>query len=269
MASRRVKRQRRLAFLNIAIVILAIAGVAYAVYRLQPQPFDELTLCPVSDEIPAHTALLLDKTDNYSRGQADRIAALVRRTADDLDVGERFTLFELDERGRMDPDGAFSRCNPGQGGQVNPLYNNPRQVQERYEEAFGEPLDAIMATLIAPREAPQSPVVEAIARLAQTDAFSDQSPRRRVIVISDMLQNSDTFSIYGGDPGTLPLGMAGPEAVAAAISNAFPRADLRGVDVEVRLIPRTRFEDLQRGALRDYWETLFDELGMDLRWRDL
>lgn len=268
MARRRHRRQRTAAF-GIFVFIAAVLGVVgYGAWRLtQPVDYDPQTLCLISEESPPHMAVLLDKTDSYSERQAERIANLVRRSARDLEVGERFSMFELDERGRMDPEGSFSMCNPGRGDQVSALYNNPAQVEAAYRDQFEAPLDAIMATLIAPREAPQSPVVEAIARLALTDAFDESVPRRRVLVISDMLQNSDTFSIYGGG-GALPLGMAGPEEAADAIVRQFGDR-LDGVEVEVRLIPRERYEDLQRGALRQYWEDLFDALGADLTWRDL
>ncbi len=265
---RRQRRLRRQAMVNFAVVIAVLIGAGFLFYNLSQTPdYDEQTLCVLGEGIPPHTAVLLDKTDNYSRRQADRIASLVRRTSNDLEVGERFTLFELDERGRMDEDGAFSMCNPGRGDQTNALYRNPRIVQERYAEQFEGPLNEIMDGLISPREAPRSPVVEAIARLAQTEAFGPDAPERRVVVISDMLQNSDTFSIYGGG-GSLPANIASPVEVAEAIERQFGRR-YRGVEVEVRLIPRERYEDLQRGALRDYWETLFSELGMPMTWRDL
>ena len=265
--TRREKRLLRTAAINFALVIGAVIGIAFLVISLQPEDYDPTTLCIISEDIPPHTAVMLDKTDEYSRGQADRIAALIRRAKDRLEVGERFTLFELDARGRFDQDGAFSLCNPGRGKQINPLYRNPRFVEEQYQTLFERPLEDVLDTLVAPKEAPSSPIAEALMRLGNTEAFSDDAPERRVIVVSDMLQNSAVFTAYGGR-GALPANIPDARDTADELSGKFGDS-LRGVEVEVYLIPRGRLEDLQRGALREYWEDIFRDLGADLRWRDL
>ncbi len=267
MSRRRKARQKRQAILNFVIAGLAVAIIGFAVFALQPAPYDETTLCAVSEDLPPHTAVIIDKTDGYSETQADLIAAVIRRSRDRLEVGERFTLFELDANGRFDPRGEFSLCNPGRGSQVNPLFRNPKQIEARFAEKFDTPLEAALEDLVVPKEAPNSPIIEALARLGQTDAFSDRAPTRRVILISDMLQNSDIFTAYGGG-GALPANLPESFATAARIENTFGRA-MSGVSLEIRLIPRDRHVDLQRGALKDYWNEVFSELGIQVTWRDL
>ena len=267
MSRRRRKRQQRQAFLNFAIAAAAIAIIGFTIYALQPAPYDADTLCVISDDPPPHTAIIIDKTDEYSEEQADLIAGVIRRTQQRLEVGERLTLFELDASGQFDARGEFSLCNPGRGRQVNPLFRNPKMIEERYERLFSGPLEAILEDLVTPKEAPASPILEAIARLSQTEMFSDDVPRRRVVLISDMLQNSDTFSAYGGR-GALPSRIPDPRDVAEDIESRFgPYA--RGVELEIRLIPRPSFADLQRGALKSYWEDVFADLGISDDWRDL
>ena len=74
--------------------------------------------------------MIIDKTDEYSEDQAGLIAAIVRRTRDRLEIGERLTLFELDANGQFDPRGEFSLCNPGRGDQVNALFSQGRQIRQ-------------------------------------------------------------------------------------------------------------------------------------------
>ncbi len=253
--------------MNFVLAGLAVAIIGFSFYALQPEPYDELTLCEISDDLPAHTAVIIDKTDEYSAQQADLIAAVIRRSRNRLEIGERFTLFELDQYGQFDPRGRFSLCNPGRGDQVNALFRNPAQIEERFNEKFNQPLETILEDLVEPKEAPNSPVLEALARLGQTDAFSNRAPARRIVMISDMLQNSDAFTIYGGG-GTLPENM--PTAIDVADTTMRRFGDsLNGVELEVRLIPRQRYVDMQRGALKDYWDEIFTELGVDVTWRDL
>ena len=265
--SRRRRRQQRQAFLNFALVAAIIAGVIYIAYALQPAPYDETSLCLISDELPPHTAIIIDKTDEYSEEQADLIAQIVRLSRDRLEVGERFTLFELDADGKFDTRGEFSLCNPGRGKQVNPLFRNPKKIEARFNELFEQPLETSLADLIVPKEAPNSPILEAVARLAQTEAFSDRAPGRRLILVSDMLQNSDIFTIYGGG-GEMPEDMPDARDIADRVRNRFGTS-LRGVELEVRLIQRDRYVDIQRGALKEYWDEVFRDLGVTVDWRDL
>ncbi|MEM9939124.1 MAG: hypothetical protein AAF768_09775 [Pseudomonadota bacterium] len=265
--NRRQRRQKRQAILNFVIAGIAVAIIGFAFYALQPEPYDEASLCVLSDDLPPHTAVIIDKTDSYSEEQVDLIANVIRRARDRLAVGERFTLFELDANGRFDPRGEFSLCNPGRGNQVNPLFRNPEQIEARFAEKFDTPLETALADLIVPKEAPASPVLEAIARLSQTENFSDRAPDRRIVIISDMLQNSDMFTAYGGG-GALPANIPASEDVSDEINRTFG-SGLRGVDLEIRLIPRDRHVDLQRGALKAYWDDVFSDLGIRATWRDL
>ncbi|MEL6858952.1 MAG: hypothetical protein AAFO74_11230 [Pseudomonadota bacterium] len=263
----RQKKQRTQAILNFVLAGLAVAIIGFSFFALQPEPYDELTLCEISDTLPPHTAIIIDKTDEYSEQQAGLIAAVIRRSRDRLEVGERFTLFELDQFGQFDPRGEFSLCNPGRGDQVNALFRNPERIEDRFNEKFDRPLQTVLEDLVVPKEAPNSPVLEAMARLGQTEAFSDRAPARRIVIISDMLQNSDAFTAYGGG-GEMPATMPGAIDVADAILRRFGDS-LNGVSLEIRLIPRQRYVDMQRGALKDYWNQVFDELGVKATWRDL
>jgi hypothetical protein len=267
MSKRARDAQLRAAGLAIfAVIAVAIAGVWYGLDRFKPAALDPDTLC-APGVLAAHTAVVLDKTDAYTEPQSQRIAALIRKTRDDLAVGERMTIFVLDAKGEFDPRGALALCNPGRGDQANALVRNPKQIQERYEELFKAPFERIMADLVTPKVAPKSPILEALARLAQTEAFSPEVKNRHVLLVSDMLQNSALFNVYGGS-GSLPSGLPAASTVAETIEKR-DGSGLRGVNVEIRLIPREGFADMQRGALKEYWNQVFDALGVRAEWRDL
>ena len=69
--SRRRKRQQRQAIINFAMIAAIVAGVIYIAYTIRPAPYDEDTLCLISETLPPHTAIIIDKTDEYSIEQAD------------------------------------------------------------------------------------------------------------------------------------------------------------------------------------------------------
>lgn len=265
---RRKQKQQRQAIVNFTLVVAAVAITAWTVYSLQPEPYDEVTLCELSEELPPHTAVILDKTDEYTEEEVTFIRLAVERARDRLAVKERITLFELDEKGEFNPRGEFSLCNPGRGSQVNALFQNPKLIEQRYREKFEAPFEQVLADLVIPREAPASPILEAVARLGQTEAFSTGAPQRRLTLISDMLQNSSLFTVYGAGRGNLPASIPDSADVATLVRDRYGN-NLMDVEVEIRLIPRPGWNDAQRGELRRYWDDIFTSLGMRVVWRDL
>ncbi len=253
-----------LGFFNILIVIAILGGISYAALILRPAEFDRETLC-LDGEIPPHLAVVIDKTDLYSQEQALGIEELVLASRDSLAIGEQLTLFELDARGELVNTNEFSLCNPGRGEQINPLYRNPQRVEARYQALFEEPLQAALSDLVEPKESPASPILESLARLAVSAEFDETRPQRRVVLVSDMLQNSQLFSVYGRARGDLAGRLPDPYDVALALEDEFGTA-LLGVEIDIYIIPRRGWEQDQATVLRGYWEQVFRQLGMRARW---
>ena len=251
-------------FFILIIVAAILGGISYAAFILKPAEYDSDTLCMVG-VTPPHRVVIIDKTDLYSPVQAQSIEGVILSERDGLDVGERLSLYELNSSGQLRNTNRFSLCNPGAGEQVNPLYRNPDRVQARYEYLFSGPLDRALADLISPKNSPSSPIIEALARLGQDPQFDRTVPGRRIVLVSDMLQNSDVFTVYGRNRGTLEERVPPARQVADAIRGTYGDS-LRGVEMEIRLIPRERWESEQRGPLRAYWDQVFSELGVRVYW---
>ncbi|MGJ3232690.1 MAG: hypothetical protein ACFE0P_12935 [Oceanicaulis sp.] len=249
---------------NILIVLGVLGAISYAALVLQPEEYDPDTLCLAGDT-PPHMALVIDKTDLYSPEQALRIEDLVLQSRDRLTVGEKLSLYELDARGELINTNSFALCNPGRGDQINPLYRNPQRVEARYQALFEGPLQSALSDLVEPKESPASPIIEALARLAVEEDFDRDTPRRTVILVSDMLQNSQLFTVYRGGRANLASTLPNPRLVARAVADEYGDA-LAGVTIEVHLIPRQGWEAQQAGVIRAYWGEVFRELGVRDRW---
>ena len=65
--SRRAKRQSRQAILNFVLAGIAVAIIGFSFFALQPEPYDEVPLCVLSDDLPPHTAVIIDKPDGSSK----------------------------------------------------------------------------------------------------------------------------------------------------------------------------------------------------------
>lgn len=256
-----------LGILNIIIVIAVLGGISYLAFALRPGDYDPRTLC-LSGQTPPHVAIVIDKTDLYSPAQRDDIEALVLAGRNSLRMGEKLSLHELDQRGALIKTNGFELCNPGRGDQINPLYRNAQRVEQRYQAFFEGPLQRALSDLVEPKQSPASPIIEALARLSTQNGFDTQTPGRRVVLVSDMLQNSELFSVYGGNPASVSSRLPNAAQVARQVEAEFG-SGLAGVTLEVHLIPRRGWEGAQNGELQSYWSEVLAELGMYVRWRGL
>lgn len=255
-----------LGILNLIIVAGVLGAISYAALVLQPAEYDPQTLC-LAGEKPAHTVLVLDKTDLYTPEQAERIRLRILEARDRLAIGQRLSLYALDQRGELE-ETPFSLCNPGRGEQINPLYRNPSRVEMRYQALFEDPLQDALRDLVEPKDAPASPIIEALARLAQEEAFDPATPGRDIVLVSDMLQNSALFSVYGAARYDLTGSLPDPRRVAGEIRRIYGDG-LAGVTIEIHLIPRAGWEDQQAGIIPAYWSEVFGHLGMRDYWSGL
>src|SRR5262245_15826335 len=139
-SQRRSRRKDWAGVLLIALAFIALGGLAGAALLLRPPPTDSETLCRTDQSLAAHTIILVDATDTLEPRHRRRLEALVRQEGQRLARYDRLTLMSLRADRPQEPRRLFSLCNPGDGRSANPLFQNTRQAQERWEEAFGAEL---------------------------------------------------------------------------------------------------------------------------------
>lgn len=254
---------------NLLVVAGVLGAISYAALVLQPDEYDPETLCLVG-ETPPHTVVMIDRTEVlYTPSQARRINGVIQEARDSLEIGERLSLFELNHRGQIANTNRFSVCNPGRGDQINPLYRNPNRVQMRYEALFDRPLDQALDGLLDLIDSPVTPLLEALAELATQEEFDRTVPGRRIILISDMLQNSQLYSVYGHARWDLANRLPDPRAIASEIEARYGRA-LAGVQIEILFVAQDHdgWTPQQRALIRSHWEEIFRHLGIRDSWRE-
>jgi hypothetical protein len=109
------------------------------------------------------------------------------------------------------------------------LTENRRKIQRQFAERFTKPLDAALAG--TPAKSDSSPISEAVSDLSASEFLG--APTNRLIIFSDMLQNSDNASLYGCT-----------SAKAAIVdfrshrAGAIERPTFQNTAVELHVIPR-------------------------------
>ncbi|WP_429911545.1 hypothetical protein [Glycocaulis sp.] len=254
---------------NIVIVAGVLGAISYAALVLQPEEYDPETLCLVG-QTPPHTVVMIDRTEvRYSPGQARRIHDVIQQARAELEIGERLSLYELNHRGEIRNTNRFSVCNPGRGDQINPLYRNPNRVQARYDALFDRPLNRALDGLLDLINSPVTPLLESLAELGNHEDFHTGVPRRRVILISDMLQNTQLYSVYGHARADLANRLPDPATIARQIEARYGRS-LAGVEIEILFVAQDHdgWTPEQRAIIRAHWQTIFTQLGVRQSWQE-
>lgn len=229
------------------------AGVAYVQHALAVAwERDPGTLCLTNRLLETATVLLVDKTDPLDAIQSRTLGNVIAAIRDRLRRGERLTVVVMGENGRPEPVRAFDLCSPGKGRDANFLYENDRLMQAKYEERFGAPLEMLLAELQKGGSASRSPIMEAIRDITSTPGFSAAVPERRLILISDLLQNTEAYSHYHS---------VSTSAAMAYATEVMPA--LAGAAVEVVYLLRPGAKHLQGDRHLAFWRDYFRLAGAE------
>lgn len=240
---------------NIAIIFLLVGAIGYFWYRAVAahRTLDELTLCPVQPDSVA--VLLVDVTDPMNLPQRQDFSNQLDRLIDQIPRYGKLTIAKVDPVGDRLITPVIARCNPGSGRDVSDVDGNPAKLEKARQDKFLKPLRASLETILAASGAEQSPILETVqsVNLTELQGPGGKAVPKRLVLASDLLQNTKQMSFYG------PL----PNARDLIASQAFSRArtDLQGVEVELWMLQRDDSTTTQPRALPDLWERIIDEMG--------
>lgn len=254
MAPRRKRKSRRggssvgaiIGIITLVVVIVGAIGIYSMLwFRAKAEPTLEADLCP-SDGATSVTAILLDVTDPISEITKLDLKQEFQRIVAGVEKHGMIEVYLLtDKEGQ--PEMTFHGCNPGDGSNADRWTSNPKKIQKRWEEAFSDPLKKIEGQVGESSSAKLSPIMAGIQRIVVgtfSEAQFDDRPKR-LIVVSDMMENTSSFSIY----------KAGPDVKAFQASparNKF-RTPLDGVDVQLLFFQRESTASTKN--LPEFWAT--------------
>jgi len=209
MARRAHRRQRggrrHYGTILAAIVLIALAiGVggwfAFLAWTSPRTPkLEQATLCPV-DGPRSRTIVLVDATDDLPdigrRQVQGRLMELAQTTP-------TFGLLELRMMDQGAPGGriVFSKCNPGDGSDLNELTANPEMARRKWLQEFDTPLQDVLSNGFETMTADESPIMEAIQQIAveQFDGNARSLLSKKLVIVSDMIENTKVYSQYKGN----------------------------------------------------------------------
>lgn len=235
--------------LLIAFVMLALGGFGAAAFLLREPPLYPETLCRVDQPLGAHTIVLVDSTDRLEPRHRRKLRAVLEQERARLAQYDRLTVMRLSARRPQEPIILFSKCLPRPPELTNPLFENARITQERWDTDFGAALDRALRSATSAGAAQTSPLLAGLRAVAADPEFGAEIDHRRLVLISDLLEHDPRgFSLYVSEadyPAWLAQSTAGPP-------------DLARVDVRVVPLDRPDHAERQANALNTFWPHYFE-----------
>jgi len=252
----RDRANRRYA-IGTAAVIAGLLALTLGVWVFRPATLDAATLCPTDRPLVGHTVVIVDRTDRWSPSMAAALRELVESAQHQTLRYQKFSIVSLDSDQSVHP--VFSICNPGAPTFWSDLYRGHRYTQRDFQDRFVGAADRVVEEVSAPSEASASPIVEYVHRWLGSDDFSPAMQNRRLILVSDMRQNSPLYSIYGSRTGS---------GLAPVVEQQFGAA-ARGVTFDVYFVAHGRDHNVSETEVRDAWNQAFTQLGANYTWRQI
>ncbi|MBC7768277.1 MAG: hypothetical protein H7124_05780, partial [Phycisphaerales bacterium] len=141
----------------IALAVIVLGGLGGAAFVLRPPPTDGETLCRTDAPLTAHTIILVDATDRLEPRHRRKLRAVLAQERARLSQFDRLTIMRINVRRPQEPAILFSKCLPRPPEQTNPLFENARMTQARWEEDFAGALDTALRSAASSGPARASP----------------------------------------------------------------------------------------------------------------
>lgn len=214
------------------------------------------SLCPLKPLVTdSMTAVIIDMTDRMTVAQRQDFLNQLERLQDEIPQYGQLAIFAVasTEQELLSP--ITHLCNPGRGEAVNPWVGNPLKTEEKWRSGFKEPLTQAFDGIMKLRDAPYSPIMESIQSVSLTFFQSPlaQGRPRRLIIVSDLLQHTESFNFYKEIPE--------PSTVLQNPLFQSLRTDLHGIDVELWLLRRLDQPGFPAARLVTLWESILQMQG--------
>lgn len=252
MAARRRRKSRRgggsvgQVIAIVALVILIAGGIGvygWMAWKAKSAPKLDSDLCP-EDGPTSVTAVLLDVTDPIAEITKLDLKREFQRAVKDVEKSGLIEVYFLTDV-ESKPERTFHLCNPGDGADADPWTSNPKKIQQRWDQAFNEPLKRIEDQMGEGATAKLSPIMAGIQRIV-IDSFADtklDGRPKHLIVASDMIEYTPAFSMYKSG--------ANFKTFESSPARDRFRTPLDGVDVRIFLFQRQNATALKE--LPDFW----------------
>lgn len=233
--------------------VVALVAVIWFQVSSSRRDLNPDTLCPAEPE--SITVLIVDVTDPMNMPQRQDFQNQLAALRNSIPRYGQLIVAKVDATGDKLISPVIVKCNPGTAADENESTGDPKAVQRKHDTEFVAPLDAAFSSISQASGADQSPILESVQSVALTELLTPTAADkpRKIVLVSDLLQNTSDISFYGDLPD------AGSFTTSAPFRRV--RTDLRNVDVELWMLERGDAATTQPRALVDLWDQIIAKQG--------
>jgi hypothetical protein len=245
-----MKRQNKSAWIiGFSLLLAGFAGIPAALIATKP-PATDTDNCRRDGSLPAHTVVLVDQSDPFDETDVNWAWQLMFEEAKMLKKHGRLTIMGIDAENPDYGKEVFSRCSPGSPSRANPIFENPRFIEQDWELKFEDQMRGRISELMLTDQAPRSPLAEHIKGILRRSDFRPSMEHRRILIISDMYQHSDAFSMYNS-------GLNKEAMIKAMSAMEFP--PLNGAEIAIFRVDRKG--QLKGQDINEFWKSVLGQSG--------
>jgi hypothetical protein len=250
----RARRRDRIKYALAGVALLFAGAVTFMIVQKEKEAAlavpDSITLCP-SDGPKGHYVVLIDTTDPFTFTQREAFLSIVR------DIVERRTpegfllsVFVVGEDYKEHAKPVVELCNPGTARDKSGWTSDVKGLRETYDNKFVGKMKSQAELLTRIQPAKASPIFEMI-QLVGINGFERRAVKgeHRLIIISDMLQNTPGYSMFTSTPDF--------QKFADSAYGHKSQAHLPETSVELYYLMNS--PNLQKRQNLSFWEAYFEK----------
>ena len=208
---------------GVAVVLAGLMGLAAVLNHRPPPGPDNCAGVPTRN-----TVILIDLSEQITDQTVAEIKArAMAYISDSVAMNERVSVFSVSDLSKRSLTPTVSVCRPPDSG--NRAIENVQVIRKKFQSTFTKPLEE--AVSLRPGDTNESPIAQAITDISLSQYLSGDT--NTLLVFSDMLENTDKFSVYRCDS---------PEQVIRQFREsrrgAMERPVFKNTKVVLHLIPR-------------------------------
>lgn len=248
-------KQNIFATILIIFTLVVFGAGTYSVLKKKDEAalLDQKTLCPISGP-ESIFIVLIDSSDGLKEVQKVSIKNHISNWSENIKKHGLFELYEIDNQKSL-IEHSISVCNPGKGKDVNRIDGNPKLMEKKYNEIFKAPIDEILSKIKNDRILNESPIMENIQAIAvQNMRFGSSRKPIKIIIISDLMQNSSGYSIYKQKPNF--------EEFMKHKYAQIVKSDLSNIEIELFVLNNQKMpSDVNKEGVISFWKMWLEEQG--------
>jgi hypothetical protein len=250
VAKKRRESRNTRSIYGVVVTIFLVATMLFVIADGSNPPVDD-DLCLADTPPPQTWAIVIDVSDPINHVQRRSIHNIVNDLKRETDKYALFAVFKLssDPESLLEP--VLSLCNPGDGSDMNSIYQNSKLAKKRWEKDFVVAFDSTLKSLLD-REGGDnsSPIMEGI-QAVKVSLQNRHSPQNNLVLFSDMLQHTDVYSHYRSPSASY-------DQASKSVSFASARTDLSGWSIQAHVFRRDGLNSSR--AFASFWDQYFLEM---------